>query len=745
VTFKARPAAVKKPFVLSADQWIHNVLAYDGDVVMLTDEEAKYALLAYRLSPYGGSASGGSSPAPSNGSGSGASPAPSVVPHVNFLMDVGQDVDDAAAMSVLIELHKQGKIVLQSVTATPTTGHAPSVARAMLDYAGLQAIPVAARKGSDIGQADYMNAGMASFYGYGAVNADYPDPVPVLRTALAAAPDGSAIICVTGPMPDLYDLLQSQADSIDTRSGKDLVKAKCQRVTFQDGGNYDATAATVVQSYDFNWSYDPTCVNPVFQALQAMSMTVWCAEGRWGQNDAFSGPLLSSAAASNPLKKAFDLYQQNNGASIQDSTTRRTRASWDVAAALSVIGLADRYTLAAGFMSFDQPNNNTSTWTRDPTGNFNYLVPAKAVPDIIADMEVFYDAYDQGPTTPAAPIVTITEAVQGSVVVSIVPQFFVAWTYSIDNGATWTAVPANGTLTTLSPATAYTFKVQGTRYGLTSPTTISSYTTKAAVRPTSIAAVPGVVRFFDFTHKSKIAPTSVSDTVRLTSVADEIGSGNSAAPDGTQGPVFVASSVFGSGRPAIRSVNGDVNSGAVGTYARVFGDLPELAGKGDYAVFGTVTINNDRNDNGRIFSLANTGSQDWSSAGFAFQVPSSDRASVSLYGNHLSGGTAPLTHDTPMLFAIIVTGGSAQLWINGVPIGSPIALGSLGSATPRFGLFREVDTDSGCIFGDAAGLVVLDVSPTTLSRQYVEGKLAWAATGDGSLLPANHPNKSAAP
>jgi hypothetical protein len=719
-----------------------------GQVIALTPLEAEFELLRRTITPYGGPdgstppADGSEGTSPDAGAGGGGA---AVIPHVSLLTDLGQDVDDAAALATLIQLHKLGQIVLQSVVATPTTGHAASVAQLMLDYAGLTSVAVGARRGSDVSQADYMNADLTTFYGYPATNSDYPDPVSVLRKSLAAAPDGSAIVCIVGPMPDFYDLLNSSADDIDGRTGNALVKAKCQRITFQGGGDYNASAATVVQTYDFNWSSRPDTVDPVFQALRAMPMEVWCSEGRWGQDDAFSGPLLSAAAVSNPLKKAFDFYQSNNGASIRDTATRRTRASWDVIAAISTIGLGDRFTLAPGFMSFDQPHDNTSTWTRDEAGNFKYLVPAKPVSDVISDLEALYDAYDIGPQAPSAPVITVTEEIQGSVKIAVPPQFFTTLTYATD-GESYAALPASGVVTGLTPGHAYTISVKATRYGMSSIAT-KAYTTKTVAAVTAIETVPGVIRHFDFTDKASILPANVSGTVRLTSVADATGSGKAAAPDGTQGPVYVTSSSFGANRPAIRSVNGDTAGGNVaGAYARLFGDLPELANATDFAVILTAAVNNDRNDNGRIFSIANAGSQDWSSAGgFVIQVPSADRQSVQLYGDHLTGGSAAMAHDTPMLLGVVVKGGSAQLRVGGVDVGDPIAIGALGSAMPQFGLLREVDTDSGAVFGDVAGLVIMRTAPSPANLAYIEAKLAWGATGDGSLLPSGSTYKTSAP
>ena len=667
------------------------------------------------------------------------------IPWVNFFTDLGQDVDDAGALALLIVLHRQGKIVLSSVTVTPTTGRGPSVARLMLDFAGLWDVPVAGRRGSDVYQPDYMNADMTSFYGYPALNADYPAPVTMLRQSLKAAPDKGAIICVVGPVPDLYDLLQSPADGIDSRTGNALVKDKCQRVIFMGGGTYQAGVSPVKSVQDFNWSFKPETVNPVLQALQTMGMEAWCAEGRWGADDAFSGPLLSAASnGSDPLKKAYDVYQKNNGASIRDTSTRRTRASWDVVAALATVGLADRFSTVSGFMSFDQPGNNTSSWVSDPAGNFKFLLPTRSVASIMDDLNAFYDAYGRLGSPLVAPDVSITEVSQGSVVVKIARQFFAAWTYSTD-GTTYQALPSDGTLTTLTPDQAYTLSFKSTRYGVPSPVTTLAYKTKPVVGPTSIATVPGVIRYFDFRDKANIAPSNVSSTVRLTSVTDLMGSGKNVAPDGSQGPIYVTTSSFGTNRPGIRSVNGDAAGGNVtGAYARIFGDLPELAGKTDYAVFFTIAVQNDRNDNGRIFSLAPNGSQDWSSSGFAFQVPSSNRNSISLYGKNQGGGTTAITHDKPFIGAVIVKGGLAQLRVNGVDIGNTINLGALGSA-PRFGFLRQVDTDAGCIFGDSTGIVIVGNAPTIANIRYIEAKLCWDGLGNGSLLPSDNPYQTTAP
>jgi len=677
--------------------------------------------------------------------------ASAVIPRLIISTDPGQDVDDATALAIGIVLHKQGKIILTAVVASPSTDTAASADRILLDYAGLTSIPVASRKiAPDVVQSDYMDAGMASFYGYTAGRATYPDPVPTMRAALAAAPDQSVIVACIGPVPDIYDLLQSPGDSIDPRTGTALFQAKVQRVTTVALGGFDpnSTATVFTGPNDFNYGFVSNESLSVVNSWNAMNMPVWVVDTNLGQAT-FFGPMLSSAAASNPLKEAHDLFKTNNSPSIVDTATRRTRAGWDPMAVTLATGLNGNFSLIPGNMAFST-TNATFTFTKAAGGNWQCLKPLVATQPLADYHNALLDAYDQGPTAPASPTyhggpVQVTEAQQGLVKVAVDPQFFTTFTYATD-GATYNPLPAGG-ITTLTPGTAYSLTFKGSRYGLTSPaSTPVAITTKAVTAPTSLETVPGILRDFDFTTSALMLPNPVGNG-RITSVADTAGSPNALAPDGTQGPIFVTASTFGAARSAIRSVNGDAAGGNItGAYARLFGNIPELAGKQDFAVFLTASVNNDRNDNGRILSFASGGNLDYQPGGFFLQVPSSNRATISLASGSTTaiGGVAALTHDTPMLLAAICTAGQMQLWVNGVVVGSSIAMSAVGSA-PVLGISRAVSPDTGEIFGDYAGCAVLNNSPTTANRQYVEGKMAWNATGDGSLLPAGHPYKTVHP
>lgn len=665
-----------------------------------------------------------------------------VIPHVILSTDPGQDVDDAAAMAMLCVMHKRGEIILAGVITCPAVNSAPSTARLLLDYAGLTSVPVATRTATNISQSDYFDAQLTSAFNYTAARSSFPDALTTFRTLLAGSPDGSVIIACIGPDADLADLLRSPGDGIDARTGMSLVLAKVQFVAMQ-GGNYNPASNVTTGSNDFNWQ---GALADAAYVIANCPVPIRLAGYDFGQNT-FIGPLLSSPAASNPLKKAYDLYQTNNSPSIVDSATRRQRAGFDPIAASLAAGLKTQYTLQQGTVTLDGTTGNYS-FTKNTTGQHFYATGTGTTATLQAYLNDYLDSYDQGATAPAAPVFSVSEAAQGSVVFNIAAQFFTTYTYSTDGGTTWVAMPANATLTTLTPATAYSLLLRGSRYGLTGPTSAPvAYTTKAVVAPTSIETVPGVLRHFDFTTTALMLPNPVG-TGRITSVADTAGSSNPLAPDTGQGPIFVTASDFGATRPAIRSVNGDTAGGNVtGAYARLFGNMPELVGKTDFAMFLTNSVNNDRNDGGRILSLASGGNTDYQAGGFFIWVPAANRATLQLATgapSYVLGASSPLTHDVPMLLAAICTAGQMQLWVNGVAVGSTIAMSVVGSA-PVLCISRQATADGNVIFGDYAGFVVLNNTPTTSNRQYVEGKLAWSATGDGSMLPTGHPYKTAAP
>jgi hypothetical protein len=701
-----------------------------------------FSLLATYLTTNGYSVPTSTATVPSSGSSGTVSVSGTSSNVKNVLLvgaDPGQDVDDAAAIVYYIQQHKAGNCILLAITVSPDNNYAAAVARILLDYAGLTSIPVAARQTGGVSQSDYFDASLASFYGYSQTKTAFPVPVPLLRQLLASSPDGSVVMSCTGPIPDVYDLIQSAGDGIDARTGTALMQAKVARIGMIVG-DYTG-AATANGANEYNLSFLPAQAKVVIDTLTALPIDVYCCDGNLGQNT-FCGPLTTSNTASNPLKNAFSISQSNNPSPIVTQNGRLTRASWDLIVSDALINLGTNYTVDRGTMQFTT-TNNASSWTRG-AGNWCFLVPKSNTASLQAYYNPIMDAFDQGATAPAKPTFSVSEASQGTVVVAPSVSFFTSYDYTVDAGTTWTAIPT-GSITTLSPATAYTMQIRGRRYGLTGPSSDAvSFTTKAVTAPTSIETVPGAIRHASFGVVASLTPNPPG-TSRITAVTD---TATAASPWKTDlGPAYVSPSYFGASRPALRSANGDANSSLPGAFGRVYNDLAELAGKKDWAIFLSAAIDADRNSGSRLISIVSGGGQDYQAGGCLVQVPTSARTTlqVAVGGSTiLYGGSSPWTRYGPLVAALVCTNGSLQFRVNGVNVGSPVAMPAFGSA-PRLEFLREAGEDGNCLFADILESAVLSSAPTTANLAYVEGKLAWNATGDGSLLPTGHPYKTVSP
>jgi pyrimidine-specific ribonucleoside hydrolase len=91
-------------------------------------------------------------------------------------------------------------------------------------------------------------------------NAQVENAVTLYRRVLAHQRDHSVVIITTGFLTNLADLLQSPADSLDNRDGKQLVKQKVKKLVSMAGRfpqgkefnlNKDSAASAYVGSYKF--------------------------------------------------------------------------------------------------------------------------------------------------------------------------------------------------------------------------------------------------------------------------------------------------------------------------------------------------------------------------------------------------------------------------------------------------------------------------------------------------------------
>jgi concanavalin A-like lectin/glucanase superfamily protein len=292
----------------------------------------------------------------------------------NMILDIqmATDADEFMGLRIMLWAHSKGVINLLAVTPTinvisETNPSAPQVISQLMATQGVAGIGLAAGPTTTIvTQANNFASFLSQSFtpartqqtGLGLSTA-----VPVLRQALASAA-GPVDICALGTPNNLYDLLNSTADSISPLTGLALITAKVGTLYWL-GGQYPATTAAVGAEYNFgNVSGFTTTLWPQTRAI----LTNWPTPIVFGGVElgpVFSVGAQNSLTTSDPVGYAFST----------SATYQFGRQGWaSVGALVSLAGPAK-----AGFSTVSGSNSiNTSngfnTFTAGP-GTHSYIVP----------------------------------------------------------------------------------------------------------------------------------------------------------------------------------------------------------------------------------------------------------------------------------------------------------------------------------------------------------------------------------
>lgn len=159
---------------------------------------------------------------------------------VIFDTDLGNDVDDALAMSMLHALETRGMCRLVAVTSTKDHPSSIALADAINTFYGRPDIPLGAVQNGKTPEegfcwvANIQDNGQPR-YPHDADGTQVPDAVTVLRRALAAEQDGSVVIVQVGFFTNLARLLDSPADGISPLTGRELVAKKVKELSVMAG------------------------------------------------------------------------------------------------------------------------------------------------------------------------------------------------------------------------------------------------------------------------------------------------------------------------------------------------------------------------------------------------------------------------------------------------------------------------------------------------------------------------------
>lgn len=160
-----------------------------------------------------------------------------------FDTDIGNDVDDAMALSMIHALESRGECRLLAVTITKDNRYAAPLVDLWNTFYGRPEIPIGmVQKGVTPEDGKYLrqvitaeDQGKSRYAHKLQSSREAPEAVALLRKVLAAQPDRSVVVVQVGFSTNLARLLDSQPDNVSPLSGVALVKAKVRLLSTMAG------------------------------------------------------------------------------------------------------------------------------------------------------------------------------------------------------------------------------------------------------------------------------------------------------------------------------------------------------------------------------------------------------------------------------------------------------------------------------------------------------------------------------
>lgn len=188
---------------------------------------------------------------------------------VIFDTDVGNDIDDALALSVLHSLADRGEAEILSVTITKDNPLCAPFVDAVNTFHGRPDIPIGVVKGGKtpedgnflrpIVEAKLENGDPAFPHDLKS-GADVPEATGLLRKILAAQPDGGVVFVTVGFLTNAARLLDSPPDEHSPLAGPELIKAKIKTYVAMAG------AFSAKRAPEYNLFIDADASRRVFEA-----------------------------------------------------------------------------------------------------------------------------------------------------------------------------------------------------------------------------------------------------------------------------------------------------------------------------------------------------------------------------------------------------------------------------------------------------------------------------------------------
>lgn len=275
---------------------------------------------------------------------------------VIFDTDMLTDFDDVGALACLHALADADECEIMA-TVSCTRGNASVAAIEVINaYYGRPDIPVGAPKGMGVSGGGPNNEpgkplAEGSHGKYVKLAKDYaqwvrhwnsdaaPDANDVYRRALAAAPDGSVVVCSVGFLTNLRRLLETKGDAVSPLDGRALVAKKVRR--------WVAMACSYPRGKEYNSRFDAASSKV---ALSDWPSPVVFSDWQYG-GDLFAGRAVAEKEGPrNPVKDVFagnipsrDAIRRDPAGQMRSCFGMGGRAAWDETAVLAAVRGTERY------------------------------------------------------------------------------------------------------------------------------------------------------------------------------------------------------------------------------------------------------------------------------------------------------------------------------------------------------------------------------------------------------------------
>lgn len=301
--------------------------------------------------------------------------------------DIGPDCDDVAALAMLNIYANRGLCRILGIGHCTSNVYGAGAIDAICQFYGHSDIEIGTYKESGFlcdNKCTIYNKVLAEEFPNRYQSSQPEDACTMYRRILVAQPDHSVDFVAIGPLNNLSDLLNSEADLYSPLSGKELVAQKVARLVMMAGifEAEDSQVNAIVEELTGCTAADMKEFNVVCDIPSACNVAQ-----NWPTPKVYLGfeagmvqtgiPADTNIGSNHPVKRAYELYTENG-----------RRYSWDLLTVEFAIDSNCKHykTSAPGRVRFDE--DGRTIWTLDAQGKDHYVIWAQPAEQIAKDIDL---------------------------------------------------------------------------------------------------------------------------------------------------------------------------------------------------------------------------------------------------------------------------------------------------------------------------------------------------------------------